>query len=412
MAWLTGWNYRKAITITNAGSALTNYQVSVTVDTASLVTASPSKMRSDCGDIRFTDTDGSTSLPYWIESGVNSSSTKIWIKIPSVPASETIYIYYGNSSATYNNSTGGTDTFDFYDDFNDNDISDWTQMPSTGYGGAAIDVIGGAAHGGGTSTSRGIMKTYTVGQSVVWETSLQRTGQMNDGRYGKSMAMLTFNGAGGYWPYEGYMVQLDTQNDSNSPIPNAINLIRVNNAGVTTNIIGTANGWAPDANYHTIKVTRNASNLFELFVDGTSKGTATDSTYSGLLYVGFWFISGGGSSQKDGYMDYFRIRKYASPEPTFSISGTEDLGVTATAMTITPSETPCRTGICTVTVNVTWQNVGSSSITFRPKILIDGVTYVQAASDMTLGSYLATDSSSITTSTLSAGIHSICPYPN
>jgi hypothetical protein len=208
------------------------------------------------------------------------------------------------------------------------------------------------------------------------------------------------------------MVQLDTQNDSNSPIPNAINLIRVNNAGVTTNIIGTANGWAPDANYHTIKVTRNASNLFELFVDGTSKGTATDSIYSGLPYVGFWFISGGGSSQKDGYMDYFRIRKYASPEPTFSISGTEDPGVTATAMTITPSETPCRTGICTVTANVTWQNVGSSSITFRPKILIDGVTYVQAASDITIGSYLSTGSSSITTSTLSTGIHTICPYPN
>jgi hypothetical protein len=59
-------------------------------------------MRSDCGDIRFTDSDGQTQLNYWIESGCNTSSTKIWVKVPSIPANstKTIYVYYGNSSAT------------------------------------------------------------------------------------------------------------------------------------------------------------------------------------------------------------------------------------------------------------------------------------------------------------------------
>jgi len=80
--WLTGWQYRKPITITErSGNALTNYQVLVSLDTASLISAN--KMRNDCGDIRFTDSDGTTLLNYWIESGCNSANTKIWVNVPS-----------------------------------------------------------------------------------------------------------------------------------------------------------------------------------------------------------------------------------------------------------------------------------------------------------------------------------------
>jgi len=101
MGWLSGWAYRRPIRIDNTRNSnnLTNYQVLVTVDTASLISAG--KMRSDCGDIRFTDIDGVTILPYWIESGVNTTTTKIWVKVPSIPASSvyTIYMYYGNPNA-------------------------------------------------------------------------------------------------------------------------------------------------------------------------------------------------------------------------------------------------------------------------------------------------------------------------
>jgi hypothetical protein len=79
--WNTSWVYRKPINITeNSGSNLTDYQILVTVDTQILISAS--KMRSDCGDIRFIDSDNSTNLSYWIESGINTSSTKIWVKVP------------------------------------------------------------------------------------------------------------------------------------------------------------------------------------------------------------------------------------------------------------------------------------------------------------------------------------------
>jgi hypothetical protein len=78
---------------------LSDYQVLVTADTASLISAG--KMRSDCGDVRFRDSDGTTNLSYWNEVACNSASTKFWIKVPSIPSgTKTIYMYYGNSSAT------------------------------------------------------------------------------------------------------------------------------------------------------------------------------------------------------------------------------------------------------------------------------------------------------------------------
>ena len=128
MTWYNNsWNYRKTITVSNSGTSLTNYQVLVIIDTASLVTAT--KMRSDCGDIRLTDTDGSTLLSYWIESGCNTSLTRIWIKIPSISTgTKTIYLYYGNSSET--SLSNGTNTFDFFEDFAN--LSKWTAAGSQG----------------------------------------------------------------------------------------------------------------------------------------------------------------------------------------------------------------------------------------------------------------------------------------
>jgi hypothetical protein len=109
VGWLFNWNYRKPIKISNTGSsALTNYQILVNTDTAILISAG--KMKSYGEDIRFTDSDGFTLLNYWIESGINTASTKIWIKVPSIPASstKTIYMYYGNPDATSVSSIDGT----------------------------------------------------------------------------------------------------------------------------------------------------------------------------------------------------------------------------------------------------------------------------------------------------------------
>ncbi|NPA33663.1 MAG: DUF2341 domain-containing protein [Chlorobi bacterium] len=103
------FDYRVPITITeNSGNTLLEYQVLIVVNTASLISAG--KMQPDCDDIRFTDFSGAVALPYWIESGCNTANTYIWVKVPNIPASgtTTIYMYYGNPTATSQSSPSQT----------------------------------------------------------------------------------------------------------------------------------------------------------------------------------------------------------------------------------------------------------------------------------------------------------------
>jgi len=96
------------------------------------------KCRTDFGDIRFRQ--GVTELDYWLQEKTDSSHAIFWVEVPTIPAdpeSTTIHIYYGKDDATTVSS--GADTFDFFDDFADNDISDWAATGDT----AKISVAGG-----------------------------------------------------------------------------------------------------------------------------------------------------------------------------------------------------------------------------------------------------------------------------
>src|ERR1017187_3903954 len=98
---LNAWKYYIPITVTNNISAsLTDYQVKVIVNTASPIAAG--KMISTGDDIRFIDLNSCSNLNYWIESGINTSNTIIWVKLNTLQASagKTILMYYGNSSAS------------------------------------------------------------------------------------------------------------------------------------------------------------------------------------------------------------------------------------------------------------------------------------------------------------------------
>ena len=108
-------SFQRTITISNtSGSTQTNYQISINIDTATLIAAS--KMRSDCGDVRFFDTDNVTALNnYWVDN-CNSATTRIWVKKPSIPTgTSTIFLKYGDSSLT--SLSSGTNTMERYDTF-------------------------------------------------------------------------------------------------------------------------------------------------------------------------------------------------------------------------------------------------------------------------------------------------------
>jgi len=113
----SSWHYRKALTIDNTNNSedLTDYQVKVKLNSSNF---DFSKAQSDGDDLRFTDSDGVTLLNHWTESYSSSSqAATVWVKIPTIPASssKTIYMYYGNDSAS--SISNGDGTFEFFDDF-------------------------------------------------------------------------------------------------------------------------------------------------------------------------------------------------------------------------------------------------------------------------------------------------------
>ncbi|AIY89151.1 DUF2341 domain-containing protein [Geoglobus acetivorans] len=124
--WLPGWSYRVPITIReNSGNSLADYQVLVTLNAS----FNWSNVNSDGSDIRFTDDLGNP-LSYWIEEWNYGSSAKIWVRVPSIPASSTttIYMYYGNP--TTNSESSGSSTFIFFDHFDSDSSSLYTVWES------------------------------------------------------------------------------------------------------------------------------------------------------------------------------------------------------------------------------------------------------------------------------------------
>jgi hypothetical protein len=104
--WNSSFQYRTNFTFPSyVSSALSNYPVYLIINTSGFIASG--KMRSDCNDIRFTNSSGSL-LNFEIVNkadgsfGCNTNQTEIWINVPSFASSNTtnvISMYYGYSSS-------------------------------------------------------------------------------------------------------------------------------------------------------------------------------------------------------------------------------------------------------------------------------------------------------------------------
>jgi len=107
MAFLTGWLYRKPITLSRASGAVTNYQMKLLVGESSGATGEDvdcaAHVKTDFSDLRFTAADGTTLLDYWIESVTGTTPNQlatVWIEFGSIgTGATTFYMYYGNAGA-------------------------------------------------------------------------------------------------------------------------------------------------------------------------------------------------------------------------------------------------------------------------------------------------------------------------
>ena len=119
------WVYRKELSISNLCS---DYQMLIKVYKENEYD-NPSSSTIDCedhcnedfSDIRFIASDQITLLPYWIEeTGTENGDhyALIWVK---TSGENSIFMYYGNSSAS--DASNGTNTFIFFDDFEGDDYN-------------------------------------------------------------------------------------------------------------------------------------------------------------------------------------------------------------------------------------------------------------------------------------------------
>lgn len=312
-AWMDeNWSYRQTVALTNAGSNQTDYQVSFTLDTATLITAG--KTQSDCDDIRITDINGKL-LPHWIQtspttSACNQATTKIWTKVPSVTTSgATIYVYYGNPSA--GSIADGNKVFQFFDDFSKSSL-DTTKWATSGTSSGTLQISSNKlniAQTNANSTGTFATSISSFATPVISETSMTvnsasivAAGNWMKIRVGASGQSLHFKkgedvagGAGGFY-YAYY------------------------NAGWST--IGNSNYAA--GNTKVIKTTRNGSSSEGVYEDGVQVGTSfTAGDSAGAVALGGTTDTG---AAFDVSYDWVFTRKYAATEPSAAAPASEEQG--------------------------------------------------------------------------------------
>ena len=116
----TSFDLRKRIRVANNDNqTYSSTSVKITV-------AYDSDMKSDFSDLRFTDDGGVTAVPFWIEKYTASTEADVWVLIPSLPASgqAVIQMYYGSTTAS--SISNGDGVFTAFDDFEDNNITEYS----------------------------------------------------------------------------------------------------------------------------------------------------------------------------------------------------------------------------------------------------------------------------------------------
>ena len=100
-AWLSGWKYRRAITVNSSDidADLTNFPVLVRLSAECFDFGLAA---ADGRDVRFTDAGGGTSLLFEREAhGAAAGEAAYWVRLPLVSATSntTFYLYHGNGGA-------------------------------------------------------------------------------------------------------------------------------------------------------------------------------------------------------------------------------------------------------------------------------------------------------------------------
>lgn len=307
MGWLSGWTYRKSITLSRASGAVTNYQMKLLVGESSGATGENVDCNGLClssfDDLRFTKSDGTTLLDYWIESisGIppNQLAT-VWIEFDSIGTdATTFYMYYGKADASAVSS--GANTFLFFDNFDDNslDTDKWEVLTNTWAetGGLLKGTCGEGAHATIISKNQvAPTDNYAVDATIAAQYGLSTKNYqsglvINDTKTSASMGV-------GYWLdqtfYDDWII--------------------VDETGALTE--GTKDTGF-DARNTTLYSFRKNGTGHKLFVNNVEKVSHTYSWGTAPQYVGCYV------AYEANYANFnnFRVRNYQTTEPAWGSWG-------------------------------------------------------------------------------------------
>jgi len=319
IAWLSGWSYRKSHEIFNATGAGTNYQIKITVINGTGTDGGDTvyinnKTRSDFGDIRFVNTTDNGVYDYWMEtlnSGINAT---FWVEVADdlSTVNATIYIYYGNTSATYpylsTERAHGDATFLFFDDFSV-DLSRWSKEKTSGIY-PAIETPGIMRAGGGSTTSP--YGHTSLGSSPTFNNFLNGAIEFRWRETTNALAEIAYRG--NYSANTGYKGRYDARTGTEQCF---MKPPYSGWGGFGPSVTRFGDGTEV---WHRGTITVSGSSM-KIFKDGVSKATTTDTTYTSAGEIALQNHYGSWSDY-----DWVAVRKFVSPEPAHGSWGSEESG--------------------------------------------------------------------------------------
>jgi len=266
----------------------------------------------DGSDIRFTASDETTLQDYWVESWDTSGTSKIWVEV-TAPGTSTIYMYYGNATAS--SASDGDTTFEFFDDFS-GDLSKWIIDPENTDNTVYID-NGALRHDPDSSQNKNSYydtriqtAAYKILDGVI-EYSVYLAGLTSSSpriihQLGFRVKSLNFE--------DGYCWRLQNS---------AADGGHLEFAGIAKwTPFGTAYPATTGNVWHTVKEVVSGSN-YTGYVDGGSAYSGTNNTKLTADYLVSHVHGVGLTTSSYALVDNVRVRKYASSEPACTIGGEE-----------------------------------------------------------------------------------------
>jgi len=279
---LPGYAKRQPITI-NSASALTDYQVKLTV-------AYDTDMQPDFDDLRFTSSDGTTELSYWLESKTDSTSAVVWVKVPTLSSGDnTIYMYYANASAI--TTSNGDNIFIFFDDFS----------------GSVVDTNKWTAYGDGVSLSEGVISfnRESVDTGIYTGNLGLSKPQVVEVMYKQSNVFRN-------------RLYLNTSAKGFQPTPYDYGIF-------SPSIFW--NGWTgttlSNNTWYLVRWDDTSTNYIWTIYNMAGQVVFTRSHGSSISNTNYLHLYGEGGNS-DLSLDWVRIRKYASSEPTSSFGAEQN----------------------------------------------------------------------------------------